>query len=204
MTAKGAITGRCAACRHPERARIEFLMATGAGAHSIARKFSVGHDTIYRHWKLHVPESRKIALKHGPVSQAALAARVDEEASSVLDHLKIVRAGLYQLYDSAVEAGDINGAALVAGQLHKNLNAVARLTGELAESPLIQSQVNIFVSPQFAELQATLIRVLAQFPEARTTVIHEFRKLEARSSAPVIEHEHGRTQSHTPEPADAV
>ena len=48
------------------------------------------------------------------------------------DHLKTVRAGLYELYDAALSAGDRNGGALLAGKLHENLHAVARITGELA------------------------------------------------------------------------
>ena len=56
---------------------------------------------------------------------------------------------------------------MLAGRLHENLQGVARLTGELASSPLVMTQNNLFISPQFADLQAVLIRVLAEFPEAR-------------------------------------
>jgi hypothetical protein len=139
---------------------------------------------------IHVPDERKRRLVLGPVAAAALAARVADESTSVLDHFAAVRAGLYELFDAALSAGDRNGGALLAGRLHENLQGVARLTGELASSPLVVTQNNFLISPQFAEMQAVLIRVLAEFPEARARVIQEFRSLEARADPPrVIEHQ---------------
>lgn len=183
--------GQCAVCRHIEHQRAELLLAGGASIRSVAQKYKLNYHALRRHWLRHVPEERKARMKLGPVAQAALAARVADESTSILDHFKIVRAGLYELYEAALSAGDRNGGALLAGRLHENLSAMARLTGELASSPLIGQQTNIFITPQFAEIQAMLIRVLARFPEARAAVIQEFRQLEARAAPQVIEH-HGQ------------
>jgi len=121
-----------------------------------------------------------------------LAAQVSEEAESVIDHFRAVRAGLYSLYDAAVTAGDRNGGALVAGRLLRCLDSMARLTGELATSPLIQNntQVNFYLSPEFASFQADLIRALSRFPEARAAVLAEFERLEAAAPPPrpALEH----------------
>jgi hypothetical protein len=182
--------GKCAVCQHLERSRVELLLASGASKRAVGKKFKLHPDAIWRHWRRHVPEDRKRTLVMGPVATAALAARVAEENTSVLDHFKTVRAGLYEMYDAALQAGDRNGGALLAGRLHENLNSVARLTGELAHSPMVMQQTNIFVSPQFAELQAVLIRVLAQYPEARSRVIQEFRALETRHEAPKLIEQH--------------
>jgi hypothetical protein len=193
MTARRAPNGRCAVCCLIERQRAELLLAGGASIQSVARKHKVNYHALRRHWMNHVPDERKRRLVLGPVSAAALAARVADESTSVLDHLKTVRAGLYEMFDAALAAGDRNGGALLAGRLHENLHALARLTGELASSPLVMTQNNIFVSPQFAELQAVLIRVLAEFPAARARVIQEFRSLEAKTDSPrQIEHGNGQ------------
>jgi len=184
---------RCALCAHPEIGRMELLLAGGASITSVSQKFKVSYHMLRRHWRGHVSDAKKSNLILGPVQRTALAARVCEESESVLDHYRVIRSGLYQTFAAAVESGDKNGTALLAGRLIECCNAVARVTGQLANSPLIGAQTNnIFISPMFAELQATLIRTLAQFPDARAAVIAAFRELEGRADAAaprLIEHE---------------
>ena len=189
---------------HPDRAQIELLVAGGASHRAVAAKFGMSHHSIGRHWAGHVSHERKAALVMGPVTRAALAARVSEESESVLDHLRSVRAGLYALYDAAVTAGDRNGGALLAGRLHENLGKMAQLTGQLAQSPLIV-QNNFFLNdPNFIEFQRDLISTLRRFPEARNAVIAEFERLEQgaapSTSPPVITYEKDTTDA----PSDAA
>jgi hypothetical protein len=98
---------------------------------------------------------------------------------------------LYQLFDAALTANDRSGGALLAGRLHDNLNSMAKLTGQLSASPLISNTMNIFVSPQFAELETTLVRALAKHPQARADLIRALRELEDRatSSGQLLEHD---------------
>jgi len=184
---RGRPTGRCTVCGHAERTRIELLLAGGAGQKSVADKFGLSKDAIHRHWHGHVNEERKAALLLGPVQVQALAAKVAEESESVIDHHKATRAGLYQFYATALEAGDKTSGALLAGRLTEVNNSIARITGELAQSPLMQSNtVNVFLnSPEFVKFQADLIRVLAGFPDAREAVIAEFERLDALEAEPL-------------------
>jgi hypothetical protein len=163
------------------------MLAAGGGQKAIARKFGVSKDSVWRHWTRHVSPERRATLLMGPVQKHALAAQIAEENTSVLDNLRIVRAGLYRQYDNAIEAGDRTAGALLAGKLHQNLQITARITGELASSPLVQinNQQNVSMmmeSPEFSAFQAQLIAVLRDFPEARLAVIREFSKLEALST----------------------
>lgn len=174
------------------------LLAGGASIRAVSRKFSIAYDALNRHWKNHVDAERKANLVLGPVQRQALASRVAEESEGVLDHFKSIRAGLYQLYDNSLAASDGAIGAMLAGRLHENLNSMARLTGQLASSPLVQNTTNIFLLPQFAEIQSVLMRSLAAHPAARADVIRAFRAMEQRASAPappaqrepvLIEHE---------------
>jgi hypothetical protein len=194
---RGEPTGRCTVCSHPERARIELLLAGGAASHrAVGRKYKLSHYAIGRHWSGHVSDERKASLVFGPVDRERLASRIGEESISVLDHFRAIRSGLYDLYQKALEAGDGQTGATLAGRLHEGLNSIARITGELAHSSLVTNNtMNVFLSPQFAEIEATLARVLAPHPAALTAVITAFRDLERRSTetaAPahaLIEHE---------------
>jgi hypothetical protein len=188
--------GRCAICQHVERVSIELALAGGVSIKSIARKHRVPYHPLQRHWRGHVDAERKARLLVGPVQKAALAARVAEENSSVIDSLKIVRAGLYETYDAALKAGDRFAVGTLAGRLHENLRITASITGELASSPLVtihNSQTNVALlrdSPAFASFAADLIRTLSRFPEARSAVIAEFERLEAAAPVqlPALEH----------------
>jgi len=163
------------------------LLAGGAGQKAVGRKFGVSKDSIHRHWHGHVSPERRTQLIMGPVPRQALAAQVAEENTCVLDNLRIVRSGLYKQYDAALEAGDRTTGALLAGKLHQNLQITARITGELASSPLVQinnNQQNVAMlmeSPDFTAFQARLIAVLRDFPEARFAVLREFERLESSS-----------------------
>jgi hypothetical protein len=44
---------RCQVCKHQDRWRIELLRAGGASLDSLATKFSVDRDAIWRHWQKH-------------------------------------------------------------------------------------------------------------------------------------------------------
>ena len=172
--------GRCKICLHPERQRIEMLCAGGATMRSLAVKFGANRESLRRHW-VHVDPERKVALTFGPVQRAHLESHLAEEAESVIDHYRAVRAGLYALYDAAVTAGDRTGGALVAGRLLTCLDSMARITGQMLSSPLVVNNTqNVFLNdPGFAVFERQLIAALREFPEARSAVIRCFERLDA-------------------------
>jgi len=188
-------------CNAVARIQIELELAGGARLKAVARKYAVPYHGLQRHWKSHVDEERKARLVLGPVQVQALRARVAEENSSVIDNLKITRAGLFQSYEAAMKSADLHAVATIAGRLHENLRLLASITGELASSPLVsinnnsQTNNNILVADSgFAAFQARLIAVLRKFPDARDAVIAEFQKLETPEAvAPKLTHEPART-----------
>lgn len=172
---------RCKVCNHPERGRIEVLIAGGASQVAVARKFSISEDSVQRHWRSHIDDERRSMLVFGPVGRQALAAQIAEESSSVLDHFRAVRAGLYQFFTSALEAGDRNGGALIGGKLIDVNSAVAKLTGELANSPLVQhNTVNLIMgSPQMQGFLQSLAAQLKPYPDALVAVVNWLEAQEA-------------------------
>jgi hypothetical protein len=184
--------GGCKVCAHPERVGIELLLAGGAGQKAVGQKYGISKDSVHRHWHGHVSEERRARLLVGPVQKQALAARVAEENSSVIDNLRIIRAGLFESFDTALRAGDRNGVAQLTGRLQENLRIAGNITGELAQSPLVQlTQNNLFIGdPAFARFQADLVRVLTKHPEALADVVHEFERISTPSvPLPALEHE---------------
>ena len=62
---KGSRTGRCRGCNHPERVRIERLLAAGASIKGAARKFAIDHHALRRHWINHVSAEARAAYIAG-------------------------------------------------------------------------------------------------------------------------------------------
>ena len=181
---KGSRTGRCRGCNHPERVRIERLLAAGASIKGAARKFAIDHHALRRHWINHVSADARAAYIAGAgVAKDQLEEVVADESLALIDHYRIVRGGLYKGFGAASEIGDGNALALLAGRLHENLRDCARLTGELQQGPLLNVQNNVSVGPDYARAMAVIVSAVAPYPEAREAVIAALRDLDAASAS---------------------
>src|SRR6266478_9416165 len=116
--------GKCAICRHSDKWRIELLRAGGASLDSLATKFGVDRDAIWRHWHDHVTPEAKAGYLIGPAELATLAERAAIEGDSVLDYLKLCRTVLVGQLSAMSEAGDGRGAAYVARALTRTLESI--------------------------------------------------------------------------------
>jgi hypothetical protein len=188
---------RCQVCRHPERWRVELLRAGGASLDSLADKFGVDRDAIWRHWTNHVTTEMKASYLCGPAQLAELAEKAAAEGDSVLDPLRMIRTVLTGQLAAMTEAGDGRGAAYVAGRLTATLETIARVTGELgsmAQSINVTNNLTVLAEhPAFMQMQATMLRALAPFPDARASVVAALRELDQDNApfplpAKVIEH----------------
>lgn len=188
---------RCQVCRHPERWRVELLRAGGASLDALADKFSLDRDAIHRHWHNHVTTEMKASYLCGPAQLAELAEKAAAEGDSVLDHLRMIRTVLTGQLAAMTEAGDGRGAAYVAGRLTATLETIARVTGELgsmAQSINVTNNLTVLAEhPAFMRVQATMLRALAAFPDARASVVAALYDLDDDNaptplSAKVIEH----------------
>jgi hypothetical protein len=129
---KGSRTGRCQGCNHPERMRVERLLAGGASIKGTARKFEIDYHALGRHWMNHVsPEARATYIAGAGVTKDQLEEIVADESLALIDHYRIVRGALYKSFGAVAEVGDGNALALLAGRLHESLRDSGRLTGEL-------------------------------------------------------------------------
>jgi hypothetical protein len=181
---------RCQVCKHQDRWRIELLRAGGASLDSLATKFGVDRDAVWRHWNRHVTAEAKASYLIGPADMATLAEKAAAEGDSVLDYLRMVRGTLVGQLAAMNEAGDARGAGYIAGQLTKTLETIGRITGEisdLARSVTINNtNVAMMNHPQFASVQATMLRALAPFPDARAAVVAALRSLDQENAPAAV------------------
>ncbi len=184
----GVSQGRCLACRHPRRAEAEMLLARGVPCSKVSAKFAIGNSSLWNHWRRHVSEAVKAELRAGENIEN-LADKVAEESTSVLSHFARVRNSLYRHFEAAGEASDRINIDRLAGRLHQNFEHVARITGELSRSPLLQINQNIINSPEVARIIAAVVSAVSPYADARIAVAQALRRLESVETAlPALEH----------------
>lgn len=160
-------------------------MAAGLGKRAVAKRFDISEDSAWRHYDRHMSEAAKAARKAEILKPGAeLKALVINESRGLLESLQVLRAGLFRQFDLAVELDDRSGAASMARELHRNLELMAKATGELLASP--QAGVtNIVLTPDYIELRGQLLGVLRRFPDAARAVAEVFRGSEAQAASAI-------------------
>jgi hypothetical protein len=179
----------CAVCRHPERERIEALRASGAGLDSLAKKFRLHRDAIWRHWQNHVSPDLKVQYLAGPATIAELKERAVAEGGSILDYLGILRSVLMGAITASAEAQSAFTLAALSGRLVEVLREIGKITGEIERlnpSVNVTNNVAIFSSPQMIELQSGLLAVARAHPGARADIVALLRGLDAKAEAPKL------------------
>jgi hypothetical protein len=174
---------RCTVCLHNDVAKIDALRAGGASYRSLAAKFGLHRDQLYRHWKNHVGKDRRLALVAGPLTIEEMATKAAAESKGLVEYLGITRSVLFNQFLCAAEAGDRSGVSMIAGRLLENLRELGRLTGELRElSGLTINQttnVAILSDERMVELQAGLLALCRSHPAARADIVGLLRRLDA-------------------------
>jgi hypothetical protein len=172
----------CAVCRHPERARIEALRASGASLESLARKFKVHKDAVWRHWRDHVTADLKIQYLAGPATITELKERAVAEGGSILDYLSILRSVLMGAITASAEAQSAFTLAALSGRLVEVLKETGKITGEIERlNPSINLTTNIAImsDPRMIELQSGLLTIARSHPEVRGDLIALLRNLDS-------------------------
>ena len=194
MAARGLRSRTCQVCKHAERERIESLRASGASLDSLAKKFHVHRDAIWRHWKDHVSADLKVTYLSGPATIAELKERAAAEGGSILDHLSILRSILMGQITASAEAQSAFTLATLSSRLVEVLREIGKITGEIERlNPSVNVTTNIAImsDPRMILLQEGLLTIARQVPEARGPIVELLRRLDSpdqmQPSPPMIE-----------------
>jgi hypothetical protein len=175
---------KCTVCSHREHAAIDLGLARGVSVRALAKRYRLGSDSLYRHAKAHLPPQLRASLIAGPSIEGVDLDRLREtESQSLLINLIALRNRLFGSLDIAEECGDGNMISRVAGQLHKNMELVGRLLGDLGVGTI--NNTNILIAPQYVTMRVALVQALAPFADARQAVAAVLHKLEHKAAADI-------------------
>jgi hypothetical protein len=171
---------RCTVCRHPEKFRIELLLASGASIEALARKFGLSGDAIGRHWRNHVDDQAKVGHLAGVANLEKLAEKAAEQGSSVLDYLAIARNAILTQLGVVQLAGDARTVGYLAIALARISEIEGKITGEIvtaAGTVNVTANVQMVAShPDFLKMQAAMFKVLQAHPRAREDMVRVFAR----------------------------
>jgi hypothetical protein len=148
--------------------------------YAIARRYGMSKDSVARHSANHLPDQLRAKLIAGPDLDIDLDRLRETESQSILMHLASLRARLFASLDTAEECGDGAMLAQLSGQIHKNLELVAKLVGDLAVGGSVTN--NILIAPVYVELRHALFAALTAFPDARIAVAAALHSIEHRAA----------------------
>jgi len=149
----------CTVCSHPDRQGIDQALVSGTSLRVVAEQFRLKPTSLHRHNHRHIPTS--LARAHD--------ARVVAAADGLLEQLEDLTAEAHRLKAKAEKKGDLRTALSAVRELVRMVELLAKLRGELDESP----KVALVAVPEWR----TVLGALDPYPEARLAV---GRALEAR------------------------
>ena len=185
-----------------DRAEIEAELLAGKSVRAIAKKFQIHEGSLYR-FRAKLPKALKaMALGERLKPGCDLEELRKEESEGLLSRLAQQRMRLLWQQDAAMANGNHQAVATLASGIHRNLELVAKLLGELQQHST-RTTISVLVSAEYLTLRNALIRALHPYPEARAAVARTLREMEssaaARTAQPMID-----VAPALPAPTDAI
>lgn len=179
MTTKGP---QCTICRHEKRHQIELAMVHRVPFRTMAARFDVSPDALYRHSKNHLSAQLRAALLTAVrPSDVDLEELQRSESEGLLSQLKHQRARLQLYSEQSLDLGDLRAGVAVENAITGNLTLVAKLLGQLVQHHEVR-RTSILVSADWVQVRHAIITALRPFPEAARAVGRAVHDLEANAA----------------------
>jgi len=159
--------GKCAACSHPQLAEIDAGLVAEIPYRQLAARFGISPAGLLRHKRAHLGQE-----------VVALAVRPSASGESALVRVERLYDRLERLLDEQREVGVV---LAVARELGRQIELLAKLSGELNERPQ-QLTVNLLANDQFMEALKVISDVLTPYPEAKRALVARLRALNEKAA----------------------
>jgi hypothetical protein len=147
----------CTICSHDEHYTINVALVQRTPYRRIAAQYGVTEQAVRRHTKKHLPELLVQSTR------AVEVARADD----LLGNIEHMIGRLEAFIDRAEADGDGEEFRANIAEWRKQIELLARIAGQRQEA----GTVNIFVNPQWVQIEAAFMHALRDEPSARHKVI---------------------------------
>jgi hypothetical protein len=153
---------QCTTCNHAERARVDYLMATGASCRAIEEQFGIPRQSANHHFRKHVSDRfKKMCQASHLESFEELLKQATEANGETLDLLDLLVRGHSQRWAVALERGEDHKMTLHASRVLTAIELRSRITLELQPEAR-----NVTVNNYLMRDAASLVSVLRDHPAA--------------------------------------
>jgi hypothetical protein len=155
----------CTICEHDLGHQINVdLVQPQRNYRRIAAQYDISDTALRRHAHDHLP---KLLVES---SRAVEVARADD----LLGNIEAMTGRLEAFIDSAEAARDGEEFRANVAEWRKLIELLARIAGQLQEA----GQINIYLNPQWVQLEQTIVQALAPYPDARRAVVGAIKEVE--------------------------
>ena len=142
----------CTVCAHSDRPGIDEALVSGTSLRNIAEQFRLAVSSLHRHMHGHVP----VALAKARDAQKVA------DGEGLLGQIQKLTVEARTIKSMAEDKGDLRTALSAIRELVRMVELLAKLRGELDESP----KVAVVSLPEWRHV----VRVLDSYPEVRLEV----------------------------------
>jgi hypothetical protein len=168
------VTRTCTVCSHAAREEIDSALIRRRPYRKIAERFGVTESALSRHLNDHLADHVQEALREYGLDKGV---RVLNRIMGIIERLE-------EFLCAAEEGKRPREFVMVAAELRRELELVAKLQGDLAQ----EGTVTIINHPQYIEARALIVKALAPYDDARAAVV----KALASEAGPEMEAFNGR------------
>ncbi|MGZ4865462.1 MAG: hypothetical protein ACXV39_12650 [Halobacteriota archaeon] len=158
---------RCGVCRHPDHQEYERQIVTcEITQKQAAERMGVHRSSLSRHMRICVAKRFTQLVKPEPTQVDGL---------NVINALTSSHQTTLEILHDSLNEGDRKTALMALQTEIKQLDLIAKVTGQLDEAP----SVNLLVSPEYLTLKQVVVTALSDYPEARLEVSDALARLSA-------------------------
>lgn len=171
----------CTICGHANRELIEkALLDGGAGYRTVARRFGISPQSLFRHRREHLPQLIAKGLAGVPATSpedryasriaehhVAREERQDRLAIDTVQQLRAINAACLEVLRKAREDGQPLILLRAVDRIVRQIELQARLLGQIQDAVV----VNVAVLPEWLGIRQKVLEALRPFPEARHAVV---------------------------------
>jgi hypothetical protein len=204
MARKGAPAGTCKVCNAPAevRGKVDYLLAAGEPARSVATQFGLPPHSVWRHGRNHITDQYRRAVQLGAHrSEEEFRKLLAEEGVSVAQNLRAVYGGLLSRWLLAIESGNDQAVIGLSREIHSNLRLRAQLGRELMPNgpSVVVNNTAVSISGDWLQsFAAELVEIGKVHPEVRPALVAMLKRRlgpdatpELVNVMPRLEHAHG-------------
>jgi hypothetical protein len=160
----------CTICTHAARENIDSSLVRRVPYRAISLRFGVSKDALSRHLNEHLAEYVQKALNEYGL----------EKGVKVLDKLTSILNRLDGFLDEAEDKRDAREFVVVAGELRKELELLAKLQGELAQ----EGTINIHLHPEYIAVRTAIYQAVEPYPEVAQAISRAMGQIESEAREP--------------------